>query len=162
MGRPSACGTDIPRYLVMSSRLLLLLACVAAANALLGPRDKAPDFTATAVVGDKFETVKLGDYFKGGKWVVLFFCACAAAPRLSRVSARAVAHTTARTDASPCAVRSMSSRSALLLLAPYLVPRGSRLASQIRSISLLSAPQRSWPFQTRRRSLRRRTCRSSA
>lgn len=56
------------------SRALLLLALVGAASAMLGPRDKAPDFTATAVVeGGKFEDVTLSSYSKAGKWVVLFF-----------------------------------------------------------------------------------------
>ncbi|MCP5502923.1 MAG: peroxiredoxin [Leptospiraceae bacterium] len=32
---------------------------------------QAPDFTATAVVGSEFKTIKLSDY--KGKWVVLFF-----------------------------------------------------------------------------------------
>eukprot|EP00306_Pavlova_sp_CCMP459_P011723 CAMPEP_0185193000 /NCGR_PEP_ID=MMETSP1140-20130426/20246_1 /TAXON_ID=298111 /ORGANISM="Pavlova sp., Strain CCMP459" /LENGTH=227 /DNA_ID=CAMNT_0027759765 /DNA_START=25 /DNA_END=708 /DNA_ORIENTATION=- len=54
-------------------RTLLLCLLVAAAGAILGPRDKAPDFSATAVVGDKFETVKMSQYLSAGKWVVLFF-----------------------------------------------------------------------------------------
>lgn len=49
------------------------LAVCAASAAVLGPRDIAPDFSATAVVGDKFETVSLKQYRDAGKWVVLFF-----------------------------------------------------------------------------------------
>ncbi|CAD7705326.1 unnamed protein product [Ostreobium quekettii] len=37
----------------------------------LVPRRPAPNFTATAVVGEKFETVSVSDYL--GKWLVLLF-----------------------------------------------------------------------------------------
>jgi alkyl hydroperoxide reductase subunit AhpC len=53
--------------------ILLALAFCAASAAILGPRDIAPDFTATAVVGDKFESVSLKQYLDAGKWIVLFF-----------------------------------------------------------------------------------------
>lgn len=43
--------------------------------AILGPRDLAPDFSATAVVGDKFETISLKQYLDAGKWTVLFVSA---------------------------------------------------------------------------------------
>ncbi|KAG8469574.1 hypothetical protein KFE25_006029 [Diacronema lutheri] len=55
-----------------ASALLVCLAPLGAAG-LLGPRDVAPDFSATAVVGDKFETVSLKQYLDAGKWTVLFF-----------------------------------------------------------------------------------------
>jgi peroxiredoxin len=55
------------------SLVLLLVAFAALSGAVLGPREVAPDFSATAVVGDKFQTVSLKQYLDAGKWMVLFF-----------------------------------------------------------------------------------------
>jgi len=46
--------------------LTLVLGCTA-----LQPRQQAPSFTGTAVIGEKFEEVTLSQYL--GKWVVLLF-----------------------------------------------------------------------------------------
>ena len=42
-------------------------------EALLGPRDRAPLFNATAVVGQEFQEISLKSYLDAGQWVVLFF-----------------------------------------------------------------------------------------
>lgn len=59
------------RGLLRTLALFALSGAVAAG--ILGPRDKAPLFTATAVVGDKFEQVSLKQYLDANQWVVLFF-----------------------------------------------------------------------------------------
>lgn len=55
--------------------MLVVLAClfalVVAQTTVPSIGSPAPDFSVTALVGDKFETVSLSDY--KGKWVVLFF-----------------------------------------------------------------------------------------
>ena len=50
---------------------MLTLFLLTTVSAVLLPRQDAPEFTAKAVIDDKFETVSLADY--KGKYVVLLF-----------------------------------------------------------------------------------------
>jgi peroxiredoxin (alkyl hydroperoxide reductase subunit C) len=62
--------------LCVLSALLLLCAFASGSPQPFGhvtPRNVAPQFSATAVINEKFEKISLSNYLSRGKWVVLLF-----------------------------------------------------------------------------------------
>lgn len=78
---PSSIGAAprVPCTMVGKNTLIAVAAVAVAllaptlAGRIVGPREEAPAFTATAVVGDEFQKVSLADYTSQGKTVVLLF-----------------------------------------------------------------------------------------